>query len=335
VSRPTRTLTRLERILTMVPWLLDHPGVAVEEVSERFAVSPRELAEDLDVLGYCGLPGYGGGHLVEASIVGDRVTVRMADFFRRPLRLSLREAVTLLLAARALGSVGVLPEAGDLSRAAAKLEGALNAPRRRPAPRGRPRPDDAAPDEPRLVVDLEAPGDEHLLALRRAINEQRVVRLVYRSASKAQTTERDVEPWALLGSGGSWYLQGFCRLAGGRRDFRLDRIRELTVTDQPAGRAAPPERRAAYQPSPGDVEVVLDVDPGAAWIGEEAVLDTVEERDDVTRVTLRARELDWVARLVLRLGGGATVVAPEQLRARVTDLADQTLRRYRQGRIPA
>jgi predicted DNA-binding transcriptional regulator YafY len=142
-----------------------------------------------------------------------------------------------------------------------------------------------------------------------------------------------VEPWALVGWGGAWYLQGYCRLAGAPRDFRLDRIRALEVTErpieQPIGEAGPP----AYRSSPDDLEVVLDLAPQARWISEEAVLDRVEERGDGARVTLRARELDWVARLVLRLGGGATVVAPEELAARVTHLADQTLRRYRDGRI--
>jgi predicted DNA-binding transcriptional regulator YafY len=333
-SRPTRTLQRLERILAMVPWLLDHPGVPVAEVVERFGVTRRQLAEDLDVLGYCGLPGYGGGDLVEASIVGDRVSVRMADFFRRPLRLSLREAMTLLLAARALASVGSLPEAGDLGRAAGKLQAALTgSPSRGP---GRPPPGGAGAglDEARLAIVLRAPGDEYVPDLRRAVDQQRVVHLVYRSASKAETTERDVEPWALVGAGGAWYLQGHCRLARAPRDFRLDRIRELAVTDERfAGRSSPSEAPPAYRPRRDDVEVVLELCPEAAWIGEEAVLDSVEKRGDVTLVTLRARELDWAARLVIRLGGGAAVVSPRELAERVEYLADQTLRRYRDQRI--
>ncbi|MDQ3528341.1 MAG: WYL domain-containing protein [Actinomycetota bacterium] len=310
MSRPAPTLARLERILTMVPWLLTNPGVSVEEVGERFGVSREELADDLDILGYCGLPGYGGGDLVEAWLVGDRVTVRMADFFSRPLRLSLREAVTLLLAARALGSVEGLADSDALRRAVDKLQALLGG------------------DGARVAVDLSAPGDELLGVVRRAVDNGEVVRLVYRSASKAQTTQRDVEPWAVVGSGGSWYLQGWCRLATAPRDFRLDRIRSLEPTgERVTGRrdvGAPP----VYQPSPDDVEVVLDLAPSAAWVAEWLVIDEVATHRGVRRVRLRTANLDWVARLVVRLGGAATVVTPTALANRAVELATATLRRY-------
>jgi proteasome accessory factor C len=311
VSRPAPTLARLERILTMVPWLLANPGVSVTEVGERFGVSRSELADDLDILGYCGLPGYGGGDLVEAWLVGDRVTVRMADFFSRPLRLSLREAVTLLLAARALGSVEGLAESDALRRAVDKLQTTL-----------------LGGQGANVAVDLSAPGDELLGVLRDAVNDGEVVRLIYRSASKAQTTERDVEPWAVVGSGGSWYLQGWCRLATAPRDFRLDRIRSL----EPTGERVTGQRNGGgppvYQPSPDDIEVVLDLAPSASWVAEWLVIDEVGTHDGLRRVRLRTANLDWVARLVVRLGGAASVVTPAAVTSRAVELATATLRRY-------
>lgn len=311
MNRPTPTLQRLERVLTMVPWLLDHPGVSVDEVEERFGVTRAELADDLDVLGYCGIPGYGGGDLIEASLVGDRVTVRMADFFSRPLRLSLREAVTLLLAAQALASVEGLPESEPLRRAVAKLQAVLGG------------------DSARLAVDLHAPGDEHLPTLRRAVADGQVVHLVYRSTSKAETTERDVEPWSLVGHGGAWYLQGWCRAATGPRDFRLDRVKELRLTGERVaaarrGRPAPP----VYEPAAGDVEVVLDLQPAVWWVAERAVTDEIIERDGIRRIRLRTPAVEWVARLVVQLGGLAAVVAPAALADRVHELAATTLARY-------
>ncbi|MBA2528397.1 MAG: WYL domain-containing protein, partial [Euzebyales bacterium] len=298
--RTPRTLQRLERILTMVPWLLERPGVSVDEVSERFGVSRNELADDLDVLGYCGLPGYGGGDLIEVSLVGDSVTVRMADYFSRPLRLSVREALTLLVAASALGSVEVLSEADPLRRAVGKLERVLGG------------------EQARVSVDLRAPGDELLPRLRRAVEGGEVVSLVYRSASKAETTTREVEPWSMVGHGGAWYLQGWCRLATAPRDFRLDRIRRLTPTGE---RVTGERRRAAatpaYTPGPDDVEVVLDLAPGAWWVAEWAVTDEVREFAGRRQVRLRTPSLEWVARLVLRLGGQAAVASPAALQARV------------------
>jgi proteasome accessory factor C len=312
-TRPSETLRRLERLLVVVPWLLEHPGADVAEVGERLGVPAEDLLADLDLLGYCGLPGYGGGDLIEVSIVGTAVTLRMADYFRRPLRLSLREAVTLLLAARALSGVEGLADSAALDRAAGRLEQALG----------------AETGTPGMAVELGGPGAEHLGVLRAAVADRRVVRIVHRAEATGAITERAVEPWSLTAAAGEWYLQGWCRTAGGPRDFRVDRIRELEVTAEQAGApaTAPPPPR--YRPEPDDPEIVLDCDPEAWWVAEWAVVDDVEERrGGIRRIRLRAHHLDWAARLVLRLDGHATVVAPAELAPRVAELAEAALVRY-------
>jgi predicted DNA-binding transcriptional regulator YafY len=307
----TQTLQRLERILVMVPWLLEHSGATVDEVTQRFGVSREDLADDLDVLGYCGLPGYGGGDLIEASLVGDRVVVRLADFFARPLRLSVSEAVTLLLAGRALGSVEGLPESESLRRAVDKLERALGG------------------EAARVAVDLRAEGDELLAPLREAVAEGRVVHLEYWSASRGELTSRDVEPWAVVGHLGSWYLQGWCRQVNGARDFRLDRIRRMQPTDMRVEASSRREARApVYEPAPHDTTVVIELAPEAAWLAEWVVADDVHHDGDRLRVRFRTSSLEWVARLVLQLGGGAQVISPQALADRVAQLAQTTLAGY-------
>lgn len=314
--RPAGALQRLERVLTMVPWLLEHPGATLDELSQRFGAPRDELTEDLDILGYCGIPGYGGGDLVEVSIFGDRVTVRMADFFSRPLTLSVREAVTLLLAAHALASVEGLAESVPLRRAVAALEQALGA------------------QAARVAVDLRSDGDQWLAPARQAVANGAVVHLTYRSASKAEVTERDVEPWSVVGSGGGWYLQGYCHLAQGPRDFRLDRIKDLRITDRSVT-VSPPEQPSppVYEPGPDDLAVTLELAPAAWWVTEWAVIDAVQDRKASKRVTLRTPSVEWAARVVLQLGGDATVLAPPELRQRVAELAAQTLSTYEQAAI--
>jgi predicted DNA-binding transcriptional regulator YafY len=289
--------------------LLEGGGACVDEVVERFGGGRDEILRDLDTLGYCGLPGYGGGDLVEVTVFGERVSVRMADFFARPLSLSVKEAVTLLLAARAFAGVEALPGSAPLRRAAGKLEALLGA-------------------DPALAIDLDGDGGEHLDEAQRAIAERRVVRLVYRSDSRGETAERLVEPWALTGSGGAWYLQGWCRVADGPRDFRLDRVRTLEVTDEPAPAPQTSPDPPVYVPGAGDPAVALDLDAAAAWLAEWLVTDAVEHRRHATRATFRAATLEWAARLVLGLAGHARVVSPPELAAQVRALAATTRRRH-------
>ncbi|WP_370324747.1 helix-turn-helix transcriptional regulator [Euzebya sp.] len=311
-----RTLARLRRILVMVPWLLEHPGISVEEVADRFDVTAGDVLDDLDVLGYCGLPGYGGGDLIEASVNGGQVVVRMAEFFSRPLALSVREGLSLLLAARATRESGVLGDDvndGPLSTAIAKLETHLG------AEAGVP-----------VAMDVSAGGADHLSRLWPAVQERRVVRLTYRSASKDETTVREVEPWTLRSLGGAWYLQGWCRLATDHRSFRLDRIVNAEVTDEPA--PPPPEeevRPPVYRPGPDDPVVVVDVSPDAVWISDHVVLsDRQPAAAGWTRLVFQAATLDWAARLVVRLGGQARVVEPPALQELVHRRARGVLARY-------
>jgi proteasome accessory factor C len=231
----------------------------------------------------------------------------MADFFRRPLRLSLREAVTLLLAARALGGVAGIAESEPLRRAAARLEQALGA---------------SGEGTARVAVQLAEAGEEHLAVLRTGIAAGRVVRLVYRSASRAVLSEREVDPWSLTAAHGAWYLQGYCRSARAPRDFRLDRIREVALVEAPARPRPATLPSPVYRPGPDDPEVVLDCDPAVWWLAEWANADAVEELgDDTRRITLHVDHLEWAARLVLRLEGHARVVAPPDLDRRVRELA--------------
>lgn len=327
MSRRTPTLQRLERLLTMVPWLLEHEGATVEEVAGRFGADPEEVLADLDTLGYCGLPGYGGGDLVEVSIVGDHIVVRMAEFFRRPLSLSVREAVTLLLAARTLGDVPDAPGSEALRSAAAKLEDALG----RGAPGGAGGAVSGGVGGTHLAIDLAAPGDEHLPVLRSAIAADRVVRLRHRSGTTGETSVRDVEPSAVVAAHGAWYLQGWCRSARGTRHFRLDRIEHLTELDETSRR--PPRRPEPprYSPGPGDHEVVLELDPPAWWVGEWVVADRVHDEGPVRRVELRTPAFEWLARLLLRVAPHGRVVAPPELHERVRRLARESLARYRGG----
>ena len=303
------TLERLERILLLVPWLLEHPGARMADVCERFGTTREELAADLDVLGYCGLPGYGGGDLVEVDIAGDRVTVRMADFFRRPLRLSLREGLALLLAARALAGLPGVAESEALRGAVARLATALGI------------------DPGAVAVDVRAPGDEHIAPLRAAVEARRAVRIRHRSPTRG-LVERVVDPWAVLASGGAWLLWGGDRLTGSPRHFRLDRVAAVAVTDEPAATAPGPAPAPRYHPSDDDAEVVLELAPGAWWVAEVVEADDVRDRGRSRRLTFRTGDLPGVARLVLRLGDDARVVAPPALRSGVAELARAALTRY-------
>ncbi|MTD16999.1 WYL domain-containing protein [Nakamurella sp. YIM 132087] len=76
--------------------------------------------------------------------------------------------------------------------------------------------------------------DEDVLeALEEAIAVRRVVTFLH-TDGRGRTTERIVEPSGILTASGRRYLLGWCRTREDGRHFRLDRIAEVEITDEPA-----------------------------------------------------------------------------------------------------
>ena len=74
-------------MLVIVPYLVQHPGSALPEVATLYDVPRDQLRRDLDLLFMSGLPPYGPGDLIDVEVDEDeRVWIRMADHFSRPLR---------------------------------------------------------------------------------------------------------------------------------------------------------------------------------------------------------------------------------------------------------
>ncbi len=60
-----------------------------------------------------------------------------------------------------------------------------------------------------------------------------MLRITYRDRHDRETV-RDVEPVAFAATRTEWYLMAWCRLRGGARAFRVDRIRAADDTGEPA-----------------------------------------------------------------------------------------------------
>ncbi len=74
------------------------------------------------------------------------------------------------------------------------------------------------------------------------------------------------------------------------------------------------------------LEIRLLLEPGALWVSEYyPVEEAVEQPDGRLRVLLRFADPAWLVRLVLGLGGGATVLAPPELAAAVVARAEEAL----------
>ena len=304
-----RTQPDVVRMLTLVPWLLARPGASLEETAATFATDVPTVRAELEHLDFCGLPGLGGGALFDVTIVGDDVTVRMADELRYPMRPSASEALRLLLMASAAERIAGT-DVPALRSAIAKLHRALR------VPEG-------------AVAVLDAEPDDDVERLRGAIAERLQVRFSYRGRGDEHPVERVVEPWVVEFSEGAWYVHALDVEAGQARVFRLDRAAGVTVTDIPARSEVPATLESpAYVAADDDLHVELLLQPSAHWLLDAVRADEVVTLEDgARRVALRTGSPEWVARLVLMGAGGAEVVSPAELRERVRSRAQEALAR--------
>ena len=311
--------TRLSRLLTMVPWLINRPGVRVDDVAREFAVTPEQVENDLALLFLCGTPGGYHGDLIEADWENGRVFLGNADTISRPLRLGVDEALALIVGLRALAAVPGIGARDAVVRALAKLESATGAA-------------SAGSSRIQVVID-EGTGTQTLAAAQGALAARRRVHLRYLVPSRDESTERDVDPMRVINVDAHWYLEGWCHQAEDVRLFRMDRVESLTVLDAdgtPPATAQPRDLDSGvFTPRAEDQLVRLALGPGASWVSDYYPTESIERTQDGGAViALRTADTAWLRRLMWRLGAQATVLEPPELALEVERGARAALQEY-------
>lgn len=305
---------RLRRLLVMLPWLMERGEVSVAETAGRFGLSEREVVKDLELASMCGLPPF-MDELIDVFIDEGMIWVGVPRLFTRPLRLNSVEAWELLAAGRAAMELPGADRSGPLGRGLAKLASALGE-------------DDTAG----VRIDLDGPPvTEEIVA---ATGEAAQLRIVYRSASTDEATERTVVPRQVFADRGEWYVMADDDRSGELRTFRIDRIESIERTGEtvPSSGGDLPVPGTWF--SDGSIpRVTLRLGPGARWVAERYPVDEVSAPDADGRVTVRLPVANdtWLARTLLRLGSEAEVVEPDRYRDLAAEAARRVLARYRRS----
>jgi len=304
-------------MLVIVPYLVQHPGSELTEVAGLFDVPIDQLRRDLDLLFMSGLPPYGPGDLIEVDVdEDDRIWISMAAHFARPLRLSRSEALALYLRGTELLGTAGMPVAPALASALDKLRTSLG-------------PETLGDAERIEMADPGAPV-EALEPIREAARGRRRVGIDYFAHSSGEWSSRVIDPEEVFVALGHWYVAAWDVSVDAERLFRVDRIRRVEPTGEGfAPRGLEGAGRSLYTPTEDDVSIRLRLAPAARWIAEYYATTGGQERPDGSLdISMPARSLGWVARLLLRVGNDATVLEPPELTAQVTALARATLDRY-------
>ncbi|MCY3609166.1 MAG: WYL domain-containing protein [Acidimicrobiaceae bacterium] len=326
--RGPSTSAKIERLLAIVPWVVERGGATVDDIAERFEMRPAAVY-DLLLAAMCyEVTGASAYENLGIVVFGDDddageawVHVEPGAMLDRPLDLSVPQAFGILVAGQSALALRGADRTGALATALDKLRAAYG-------------------ERVRVSVDLPLPRS--LPTLREAVRAGTTVSIHYYTPKTDAVSERRVDPLDVSLADGHWYLRGWCHLRQDLRSFRVDRIEECSDTGEPHGRSAEPREApgssaepreapgspaepreapsssaelSAVAPAEADetTDVVLSIPRDDLWQVEAYPSREVRDDGDRCIVTYAIRSPFVLSQMLLRLGAAAHVVNAVEL----------------------
>ena len=305
--RGPSTSSKIERLLAIVPWVVERGGATVADIAERFEMRPGAVY-DLLLAAMCyevvgagayenlGIVVFGdNGDNGDDSDAGDAwVHVEPGAMLDRPLNLSVPQAFGILVAGQSALALRGADRSGALATALDKLAEVYG-------------------ERVRVSVDLPLPRS--LPTLREALRTRTTVAIHYFTPNTDEVSERRVDPLDVSLHDGHWYLRGWCHLRQDLRLFRVDRIEECADTGEPHHRTTVAGAAAGVAPAESDetTDVVLSIPRGDLWRVEAYPSREVTPDRDRCTVTYAIRSPWVLSQMLLRLGTDTRIVNAAEL----------------------
>lgn len=209
----TKRLTRLIAILTQ---LQAKKIITSAHLSQKFGVSVRTIYRDIKTLVGAGVP----------IIAIERKGYTLMKGYRMPpIMFTESEANALITSEQLLLKNSDSSFIVELSNATNKIKAVLQYTSK----------DKVELLSERITISPMAPkgkSSNQLILIQNALTDFKIIEIVYISESKNETTNREIEPFALYYNlQESWTLIAYCRLRKDFRMFKLDRISSLNILD--------------------------------------------------------------------------------------------------------
>lgn len=311
--RQNDTGVQLARLLSLVPYMRDHPGISTEAMAKHFGVSENQIETDLHTLVMCGQPGKQYHQMVQISL--DKTNLRVVDDqgLGTPAPLGDSESAVVLLAIETLLSI---PHLAQLSTELSLVESVRDKIRQ-----ARNTSADV------VAASGHAPAtSDVLLTISAAKTAGHYLQITYASASSGTTSERTVAPHSMVAAGGHTYL--WAGEDGVAKTFRLDRILQATMTDESSplidisGHANDP-----FGFTQSERWGRLAIDNSIRWIIDYEQMWVVSSDEHYIFVDVPYVS-QWLESFILGHGGTVIPIEPNELTQAVRRRAQAALVRY-------
>lgn len=172
--------------------------------------------------------------------------------------------------------------------------------------------------------------------IQKALVELKVLHIKYFAQYSQQSSFRMVEPISLLFYAMNWHLIGFCRLRNDYRDFRLDRIEEIEITEETFDKKLDKEYEnyiKQQQQANQAYEITLLLKPDLAILINESKYwyGFVSQTEKNRQIEMRFLnpDLDGFARWLITMIDRVEIVKPIELKNLVTGMVGKLCKKYK------
>ncbi len=302
-------MNRIDRLTAILVQLQGKKIVKAQEIADRFSISLRTVYRDVKALTEAGVPigaEAGTGYYI------------VDGYHLPPVMFNRTEAAALLTGEKLMEQHSDHSNRQQFSSAMQKIRAVL---------RGSDKDFLESLDENIAVLRSRREESQFpnrfLSDIQDALARQRVLSIEYYSFYSDSVSRREVEPIGIFHMNSSWHLIGYCRLRKDYRDFRADRIKSLSLTEQGFDKSARISLQQyianEFQADP-DQPILIRVrfkHDIARWLGDQKYyFGMVQEKteEDYVEITFMHNSLSYFSRWMLMMGSRATVVEPEDLR---------------------
>jgi len=335
-------MNRFDRVTSLLLLLQTRSVVTARFLSEHFNVTERTIYRDIRTLENAGVPigsEAGVGYFLEQ---GYRLP---------PVSFTLDEAASLLLGERLLASSLDAESIEDYKQALNKVRAVIDKSDKdylssldtdiEVLPTGSHFPIDATKDIAPAAAIAEAASkelqpqttqthDRWLRECRSALVRRQVVEIEYVALSSNTHSTRQIEPIGLFYYSWHWHFIAWCRLRGGYRDFRLDRIQTFAPQPEQFPRHSRLTLQQYLDEQPGREqlqEVVLFFGADASrFVGEQRYMFGFvgeERQDDGIRMRFLTHIPDYMARWLLQYADYVEVIKGDSIKTALRKLSKQ------------
>ncbi|MCP1381343.1 helix-turn-helix transcriptional regulator [Runella salmonicolor] len=312
-------MNRIDRLTAILIQLQSKRVVKAQEIADRFGMSLRTVYRDIRALEEAGVPigaEAGVGYFLE-------------DYHLPPVMFTNEEASALLFGAKLIGKMADESLREGFDSAFYKIKSVLKR------------------NEKEHLEDLESRVEvlarqraepfsvNSLNVIQQAIVRQQVLGIDYVTNFHSHSTQREIEPIGLVHYSSHWHLIAYCRLRGDYRDFRVDRIQNLTNTEV----FFPKQNLLTLQAYLDRLRVEEQLEEVTIWVHKGAAMFMQEQRytwgflseevhDKYVKMTFMTQFFEGMGRWLLTFGKHVSVESPLKMKDMMHTLALEIQEHY-------